>query len=455
MVDQELRKYSWEEVKQHKYPHDCWVVVQRERDGRKRGLVLDVTNWISKHPGGDIIVDGAGGDCTIQFWSYHPLSFIDHADSLLNKMIVGEIEDYKLVYNVDTPFFRTLKSRVEKEIPRQERRADPQLWIKSAILLTVLAITFWYGWVLGNMYAIVVFGLVLSQLGVNIMHDGVHGAYSKSLLACSLAAFTFNLVGCNFVTYRRAHAFGHHAYTNHLEYDTGITSAFPVLRLHCKLPRSWYHCLQHLYSISIYLGSILLFWAGDYEDLFTLYNYPKRSCPPSTSQWVVTFLGKFMFLSWYLSHFFLFPFQKALLDCVVVGVLMGFFGLIFFVVNHWTEKAVHFTNEDLISGTNDWAALQILSSSNFSINSSFWMHVSGGLNLQIEHHLFPALTHTRLPRTVPILRETCKEYGINYDAQCYSNFWVALFGNFNFLKELGKGKFQSKAIVFRGNKKSN
>jgi len=442
----QLQKYTWEEVKQHKYPHDCWVVVQREIDGQKKGIVLDVTSWVPKHPGGDIIYDGAGGDCTIQFWSYHPLSWIERSDSILNKFTVGEIADYKLIYDVDTPFFRTLKSRVEDRIPPCKRRADPVLWIKTALLLTGIAISFWYGWIHGNMTAIVILGILLSQTGLNIMHDGVHGAYSTNPLINTLAAFMFNVVGCNFVTYRRAHSFGHHAYTNHLEYDTGISSAFPVLRLHGKLPRTWYHAVQHLYALLIYLVSITLFILGDFDDLFTLFNYPKRFCAPSLKQWGITVLGKLIFMTWFLGHFFLFPFQKAILDCVIVLIELGFFGLIFFVVNHWTDRAVHYTNADLISGTNDWAALQVLSSSNFAIHSFFWTQVSGGLNLQIEHHLFPALSHTRLNLITPIVRDTCKQFGINYDLQCYSSFWVALFGNFVFMRELGKGTFQSRPV---------
>jgi len=303
------------------------------------------------------------------------------------------------------------------------------------------------------MTAIVIFGILLSQTGLNIMHDGCHGAYSTNRAINTLAAFMFNVVGCNFVTYRKAHSFGHHAYTNHLEFDTGISSAFPVLRLHGKLPSNWYHAVQHIYGCLIYLGSILLFILGDFDDLFTLFNYPKRSCPPSLRQLGITALGKLIFITWFFGHFLLFPFQRALLDCVIVGVELGFFGLIFFVVNHWTEKAVHYTNSDLISGTNDWAALQILSSSNFAINSFFWTQVSGGLNLQIEHHLFPSLSHTRLPLITPIVRDTCKQFGINYDLQCYSSFWVALFGNFVYMRELGKGKFQSRPIQKTAGKK--
>jgi len=440
----ELKKYSWEEVKCHNSPADCWVVLEREVDGQKKGLILDITEWAPKHPGGSIILDGAGGDCTIMFWSYHPLSLIDNCSSYIQKFVVGEVENYKCVYDVGTKFHRTLKQRVEDKLPSSVRRSDWRMWFKSALIMLVIAITFWLGWIQGHMAAICVFGFALSQTGINIMHDGVHSAYSKSQFMCTLASLTFNMVGANYITYRRAHAFGHHAYTNHLEYDTGISSSFPVLRLHDRLSRNWYHKLQYIYVYPIYLFSIILFWLGDLEDMTTFYNYPKREGVSSYKQWVLAILGRVVFFSWYIGlHFWMFEWRRALLDCVVVGVELGFCGLVFFVVNHWTDKAALITNQELITHTSDWAMLQILTSSNFSMKSFFWTHISGGLNLQIEHHLFPAIIHTRLPDVAPIVRDTCHEFGISYDGQCYESFWTALTANHFFVKKLGKGIYQS------------
>jgi len=436
----DLKKFSWEEVNSHSTPSDCWVVIEREVAGVKKGLVLDITEWAPRHPGGSIIYDGAGGDCTIMFWSYHPLSLIDNCGSYLGKFVVGEIENYKCIYDVGTRFHRTLKQRVEEKISPSQRCSDWRMWSKTFVILLTIAISFWYGWIKGNTLAVSVLGFALSQTGLNIMHDGIHSAYSKSKIICNIAAFSFNLVGANYITYRRAHAFGHHAYTNHLEYDTGISGSFPVLRLHDRLSRNWWHTLQHIYVIPIYLFSILVFWFGDLDDMKTFYNYPKREATASKLQWLVTISGRVIFFSWYIGlHFWMFDAGKAFLDCLIVGVEMGFFGLIFFVVNHWTDKAALITNQELLTHTSDWAMLQILTSTNFSTKSWFWTQVSGALNLQIEHHLFPAIIHTRLPDVSPIVRETCNEFGVNYDNQIYESFWTAVFSNHTFIKKLGNG----------------
>jgi len=436
----ELRKFSWDEVKTHNSPSDCWVVLEREVDGVKKGLILDITEWAPGHPGGSIIYDGAGGDCTIMFWSYHPLSLIDNCSSYVNKFVVGEVENYKCVYDVGTKFQRTLKQRVEDKIPRSLWCSDWRMWCKTFVILLTIALSFWFGWIKGYILGVFVLGFALSQTGLNMMHDGIHAAYSKSKVICGLAGFTFNIAGANYLTYRRAHAFGHHAYTNHLEYDTGISASFPVLRLHDRLGRSWFHALQHIYVIPIYLFSMVLFWLGDWEDMKTFYNYPKRAAPSSKFQWFVAISGRVIFISWYIIlHFWMFETRRALLDCLILGVEVGFFGLIFFVVNHWTDKAALITNQELLSHTSDWAMLQVLTATNFSITSSFWMHLSGGLNLQIEHHLFPSLIHTRLPEISSIVQQTCSEYGLRYDDQCYESFWTALFSNHTFIKKLGRG----------------
>lgn len=435
-----LKKFNWDEVKVHNKQSDCWVVIEREIEGEKKGLILDITQWAPNHPGGSMIYDGAGGDCTIMFWSYHPLSMIDNCSGYLAKFVVGEVEDYRCIYDVGTPFHRALKQRVEERIPRSERRSDWRMWFKSFIIVMTIAISFWLGWIKGYFPAVWVLGFALSQTGLNMMHDGIHQAYSTSKTICNIAAFSFNLVGANYISYRRAHAFGHHAYTNHLEYDTGISSSFPVLRLHDKLSRNWWHTIQHIYVVPIYLFSMVLFWLGDWEDMKTFYNFPKREASATISQWALAISGRVIFFSWYIGlHFWMFEWQRALLDCVVMGTLLGFCGLAFFVVNHWTEGAALITNKDLLTHTRDWAMLQILTSTNFSVGSWFWMHISGGLNLQIEHHLFPAIIHTRLSTLQPIVRETCYEHGIQYDNQCYSNYFTALTSNFEFIKKLGKG----------------
>lgn len=103
-------------------------------------------------------------------------------------------------------------------------------------------------------------------------------------------------------------------------------------------------------------------------------------------------------------------------------VVHGYNYALYFAVNHWTYEAGVVDNSN-IRQTN-WGVLQVQNSSNFGNNSYLWTHLSGGLNYQIEHHLFPQFAHTRLPEIKPIVMKKAKEYGIQYME--YGSFWGAI-----------------------------
>jgi len=106
--------------------------------------------------------------------------------------------------------------------------------------------------------------------------------------------------------------------------------------------------------------------------------------------------------------------------------------VLMFSVNHLTEPA-DFPDE--LTNERDWAKLQVLTSTNFGINSSLWTLLSGGLNYQIEHHLFPGVCHMYLPLIHPIVKKTCEEFKIPYSA--FPSYFDALYSHYAHLRELG------------------
>lgn len=433
-----LRKYTWEEVKKHNTRADCWIVLERVVGGEKKGLVLDITEWAPRHPGGGIVYDGIGGDCTVMFWSYHPLSFVDNSSSHVNKLVIGEVEDYQCMYKVDSKFYRTIKERVEAKIPRANRRSDKDMYIKSVFLLSMVVLLFKFGWMTGNIPAIILYGLVWSLIAINMMHDGIHHSYSSSRVVCFLAAVVFNIAGANYLSYRRAHAYGHHVYTNHDELDSSQLRAYPSLKLHAAHKAKFFHRVQHIYLWLVYLAGAVAFWLGDLKEVRSLYNYPLRAGPMTWKQCAVILSGKIIFIGWYIVlPLMWFERQRALLHILLLWATIGLNTAIWFAVNHWTDKAIYVTKKELSNTTTDWASMQVLSSCNYSIDSFFWTHFSGGLNLQIEHHLFPAMIHTRLRSIAPIVRQTCMEFGLDYDNQCFTSFWAAVASNFSYTKRVG------------------
>jgi len=119
---------------------------------------------------------------------------------------------------------------------------------------------------------------------------------------------------------------------------------------------------------------------------------------------------------------------------VTFMIATGYVFVLMFGVNHLTEECT-FPDGNLAFDKRDWAVLQVMTASNFANDSFFWTSISGGLNFQIEHHLFPGLNHTHLSSISPIVRQTCKEFGVPY--QSFPSFWAAIYSYYSHLKSMG------------------
>ena len=121
---EELKYYSWCEIIKHDKPDDCWIVIQ--------GKVYDVTKLLDIHPGGRMILDGAGGECTFMWHSYHPIGMVE--SGVPQKYLIGQVRDYEDFYSYDGTFYSSLKRKVEAKVPRGKRRHDIKLYIKITII---------------------------------------------------------------------------------------------------------------------------------------------------------------------------------------------------------------------------------------------------------------------------------------------------------------------------------
>ena len=128
-----LQAYTWDEIALHDRPDSCWVVIH--------GKVYDVTDFLSRHPGGDLILDGAGGDCTPYWESYHPLSLTERGPP--RKYQIGYVQDYSPFYSWDGDFYRTVKQRVEAHLPAKQRRFHWFFWAKAIFILLALVYSYY------------------------------------------------------------------------------------------------------------------------------------------------------------------------------------------------------------------------------------------------------------------------------------------------------------------------
>ena len=108
---------------------------------------------------------------------------------------------------------------------------------------------------------------------------------------------------------------------------------------------------------------------------------------------------------------------------VVAGLLFGFFSQI----NHISEKCkFSHLKEGALNNRDelDWATIQITTSVDYCHDSYLWTYLSGFLNHQVIHHLFPSINPWLYPKIVPIVKKVCKENNIEYTI--YNNFWDAM-----------------------------
>jgi fatty acid desaturase len=203
-------------------------------------------------------------------------------------------------------------------------------------------------------------------------------------------------MGASSQVYRRSHDFGHHACVNHYELDRAFDTTFPYMRLHSNQPRFWFHRWQQYYAWPLYAAVNFGDLFTTFDEFFRMSNYPIRAGYSSFGAFLMHCFVKTAWLFWaILIPSFLHGFQSIFWVWFLYMTSFSIGYAVFFAINHWVTDA-GFVDNSNISNTN-WGVLQAANSINFALDSWFWTNVSGGLNHQIEHHLFPSMMHTRLP----------------------------------------------------------
>jgi len=445
-----LKKYNWKEIETHNSAVDCWLVIH--------GKVYDVTSWIPSHPGGNIILNGAGRECTALFYSYHPLK----VRNLLDPYLIGEVSNYSSFYSWNqSDFYPTLKRRVESYL-ESKRLNRGESWMMYAKLLSIVLgwmLLFYFSIIRGSIIAAIVFGFVHSHFGISIGHDGCHGSFSRSKYVNTLACFMTDLMGGSSIVWMIQHNIGHHPNSNLQgntiahdqnsnrkpttiehetfddQFDPDVRSGFPVLRLNVNQPWHSYHRFQHIYVW--FLFSIVgLRWY--FNDIFAIQKrqYGQLRFFELTTRDLIYFSSmKFLFFLYgFVIPIVLHGFLRGLLIIIVYSSVTSYSFCLLFATNHLTND-VHYPNEK--TTIRDWATLQVMTSCNYATDSFLANLFSASLNLQIEHHLFPYLPHVYLSSISSIVRATCEEYHIPY--QCYSSYIAALSSYYKHLKIVGEG----------------
>jgi linoleoyl-CoA desaturase len=269
------------------------------------------------------------------------------------------------------------------------------------------------------------------------MHDGAHGSFSDKKWLNEIMAHTLNMVGGDVSLWKTKHNVIHHSFTNIEGHDDDINIQ-PMMRTNENQPRYKIHRFQHIYGYILYcLTYISWVWIDDVKKY-------------RTQQVGITKLKKFTFINhftfWatklsYVATFIVLPIifkgiLAAILGYLIVSMVTGIVIAVVFQLAHVVES-VSFNNPDDTNGVieEEWAIHQINTTSNFATKNPLVSWFTGGLNYQVEHHLFPRISHVHYPALNKIVRETCEKFGVQYHE--YGTVIAAVRSHTRHLKTMG------------------
>lgn len=350
-----------------------------------------------------------------------------------------------LKFQTPDSFRQALRKRVDEYFARtgRKRRDCPQMYAKSAIIITgcvaiyVALILFAGIWWLAVPLAVLM-GLALATAAFNIQHDGGHGAYSESRWINRLAALTLDLLGGSSYVWARKHNSIHHSYTNVAGHDDDINVGL-LGRLSPQQPRLWFHRCQHIYLWFLY-GFLPMKWHlyDDFRDVITGriggHAFPR----PRGWDLVIFIGGKALFFSLALGlPMLLNPWWCVLTLYVIASFVQGVTLSVVFQMAHCVEQA-EFPEPGAETGriSSSWAVHQVETTVDFAPGNRLLAWFVGGLNFQIEHHLFPHICHIHYPALARLVQNTCQEFGLKY--KVYKAFFAGVASHYRWLRHMGR-----------------
>lgn len=341
-------------------------------------------------------------------------------------------------------FLAEVRQRVASEFKKRAISSNANL---EMVLKTLMVFTFYIAAMIGiysnafgtpGVLALYAFmGFVSSLHGLNVAHDAMHGSYFKSPTWNRLLAYFFDFNGTSSLIWRVSHNTHHHIYTNIPGLDFDIDKG-SILRLQPTDPLRKFHYWQNWYALPLY-GLSTINWAFISDVVWFIREYRKGTIP---------FFDAVRFFGFKAANlcFFVFipmlilsvPWWVPLLGFLLLHMVAGITSAIVFQLAHMVEGVEFVIPDKNGKLPYDWALHEMLTTSNFCTDSRFVTFWVGGLNFQIEHHLFPEICHVHYFWISDIVREVAEKYNFPYKE--IPTFWGAVFSHFRTLKILGRQK---------------
>jgi len=347
-------------------------------------------------------------------------------------------------------FFATLSQRVNQYFKSNniERTANWHMVIKTVFMLSLYLIP--YALILSGVFTTglhlilvsVVMGLGVAGIGLSVMHDANHGSYSKKAWVNNTLGLTLNLLGGNAFNWKVQHNVLHHTFTNVHEVDEDI-SPRGVLRMAPESEWKPFHRYQHLYAWFFY-GLLTIVWIL-FKDFGRLSRYNrdglvKKQKTTAAIEWSVLVVTKIVFVFYLLVlPVLLVPaisWWMPMVGWLIMHYIAGFILAIIFQPAHVIDGTEYLQPDENGNMENNWAIHQMHTTTNFGRKNRIFSWYVGGLNYQVEHHLFPNVCHVHYRAIAPIVEQTAKEFGVPYKSK--ETFIGALRAHAVLMKRLGQ-----------------
>ncbi|MGB5437658.1 MAG: acyl-CoA desaturase [Maribacter sp.] len=288
----------------------------------------------------------------------------------------------------------------------------------------------------------IIMGIGEAGVGMSIMHDGVHHAYSSKKWVNDLASSTMFLLGSNIFNWKIQHNMKHHTFTNIFNYDPDISN-LKVIRLSEYGPLKKYHRFQQFYAFPLY-G--LMTFSRLFGEIGVLLDYNRKGITKAqhvdpTWQLIkliaikITYFAVIIGLPLYFTDF---AFWQILIGFIALHITAGMIMSTVFQMAHVVEGTHQLLTDEDHQIKNDWLVHQLNTTSDFGRKNGLFSWYIGGLDFQIEHHIFQNICHVHYPVIADIIKKTAEEYGFTYNLK--PSVFSALASHFRRLRELGTMK---------------
>ncbi|MBL7933730.1 MAG: acyl-CoA desaturase [Bacteroidia bacterium] len=345
-------------------------------------------------------------------------------------------------------FSGTLRKRVDEYFKSSKisRNYNRQMLVKTLVLLSAYIIPFFCILFMNLPFPIsmalwTLMGFSVAGVGMSVMHDANHGSYSRNTKVNYFMSYTLNLLGGSVFNWKLQHNVLHHTYTNITDHDDDIENKL-IFRFSPHKKVKWFHRFQFVYAFFFY-GVLTLFWVL-VKDFVQFIKYQQRGVNNNNKKQNAFILLRiiaakicylFVFLVipiFILNH----PASEYIPGFLLMHFIAGIILTVVFQLAHTVEHASHPMPDQSGTIENSWAIHQLNTTVNFSRHNRIISWYVGGLNFQVEHHLFPDICHVHYPAIAPIVKQTAEEFGIPYLEN--ETLAKALGSHVTLLRRLGK-----------------